>query len=260
MTANELTAMISNDEHHWWYRGRRRVLNAVLDGLELPTPCRILDAGCGSGRTMDELKRLGGTCGVDLSPAAVAAAQARGHHVRVGRVEELPFLDDAFDLVTCLDVVEHTPDDRRTLEELRRVTRPGGHLLVTVPAYPALWSAHDEVNLHYRRYTERTLVVAATAAGWDVARTTYFNAALLAPAAMVRLARRRTRTTRSELGLTPRALDRALELPSRGEAAVLRAGGRLPAGLSLLAVFVAPDPLPATGAAVPAPYRSALAA
>jgi hypothetical protein len=100
------------------------------------------------------------------------------------------------------------------------------------------------MNLHYRRYTRRTLVRAAAEAGWSVARTSYFNAALVAPAAVVRLARRKTRTTRSELGLTPRALDPVLELPGRVEAGLMRAGGRLPVGLSLLAVLVDPAEQP----------------
>ncbi|MEA2150829.1 MAG: hypothetical protein QOD69_2659, partial [Solirubrobacteraceae bacterium] len=189
MTSDELHAMITTDDRHWWYRGRRRILRATLDGLELPSPCRILDAGCGSGRTLDELADYGDACGVDVSPAAVDAARARGHGADVGSVEDLPFPDAAFDLVTCLDVVEHTPDDRRTLGELRRVTRPGGTLLLTVPAHPTLWSAHDEANRHYRRYTRGSLVDAAVDADWAVGETTYFNAALLAPAAVVRVAR-----------------------------------------------------------------------
>jgi SAM-dependent methyltransferase len=229
--------MITTDDRHWWYRGRRRVLRATLDGLVLPSPCRILDAGCGSGRTLDELAGYGEARGVDLSPAAVEATRARGHDAQLAAVEDLPFPDASFDLVTCLDVIEHTPDDRRTLSELRRVTRPGGVLVVTVPAHPALWSAHDVANLHYRRYTRRALIAAAVEADWGVARETYFNAALLAPAAVVRLVRRRARSRQSELGLTPPALDRVLEWPSRAEAALLRGGGRLPVGLSLLAVL-----------------------
>jgi SAM-dependent methyltransferase len=139
--------------------------------------------------------------------------------------------------VTCLDVIEHTRDDRRTLGELRRVTRTGGVLLVTVPAHPTLWSAHDEANRHYRRYTRGSLVDAAVETDWEVAVNTYFNSALLAPAAVVRLARRRARPGRSELNLTPPALDRVLEWPSRAEAALLRSGVRVPFGLSLLAVL-----------------------
>jgi SAM-dependent methyltransferase len=256
MTSDELNAMITTDDRHWWYRGRRRVLRATLDGLELPSPCRILDAGCGSGRTLDELADYGDGCGVDLSPAAVSATRARGHEAHVGSVAALPFADASFDLVTCLDVVEHTPDDRRTLGELRRVTRPGGVLLLTVPAHPTLWSAHDEANLHYRRYTRGSLVDAAVESDWEVAENSYFNAALLAPAAAVRLARRRAPSGRSELTLTPPALDRVLEWPSRAEAALLRSGVRVPFGLSLLAVLRVAD----VGAASRPGVRLAIAA
>jgi 2-polyprenyl-3-methyl-5-hydroxy-6-metoxy-1,4-benzoquinol methylase len=135
MTPDELHAMLSRDDEHWWYRGRRLVLRAELERLPLEPGPRLLDAGCGSGRTLDELARYGRVSGVDLSPDAVETARRRGHDdVQVARVEELPFADGTFDVVTCLDVVEHTPDDRATLAELRRVTRPGGLLLVTVPA------------------------------------------------------------------------------------------------------------------------------
>ncbi|MEA2232184.1 MAG: hypothetical protein QOD83_2000 [Solirubrobacteraceae bacterium] len=257
MTSDELHAMITTDDRHWWYRGRRRVLRATLDGLALPWPCAILDAGCGSGRTLDELSDYGDAWGVDLSREAVNATRARGHEASLAEVEDLPFPDASFDLVTCLDVIEHTPDDRRTLSELRRVTRPGGALVVTVPAHPSLWSAHDEANRHYRRYTRRALIAAAVEAGWAVDENTYFNAALLAPAAVVRVARRGAGSPRSELSLTPPALDRVLEWPSRAEAALLRAGVRLPVGLSLLAVLRAGEPVGVPSAAVARPAIAA---
>jgi SAM-dependent methyltransferase len=241
MTDDELRTMIANDEHHWWYRGRRRVLAAELGRLELARNGRLLDAGCGSGRTLDELARRGPATGVDASPFAVHAARARGHaDVVLGRIERLPLPDHSFDLVTCLDVIEHTPDDRASLRELRRVTTPGGTLVVTVPAYPALWSGHDERNRHFRRYTAASARAAALDAGWRVLRHTYFNSLLLGPAAAVRLLERRGRE-RSDLELTWPLLDRALELPLRLEAAALARGVRLPAGLSLLLVLSNPD-------------------
>ena len=244
MTSDELHAMLASDERHWWYRGRRRVLRAALDGLGLPPEARILDAGCGSGRTLDDLAGYGRVSGIDLSAEAVAAARGRGHDdVQVARVEDLPFADGTFDLVTCLDVVEHTPDDRATLRELLRVTRPGGLLLVTVPAYQALWSWHDEVNRHFRRYDSSSLRAAAHGAGWSLVRDTHFNSLLLAPAAAVRLAQRRRHAhaqPQSDLDLTPPALNGVLELPLRLESRILAAGSRLPAGLSLLAVLRRP--------------------
>jgi SAM-dependent methyltransferase len=239
----EFEAMLTLDDLHWWYRGRREVLRAVLDRLPMPPPARarVLDAGCGSGRTLDDLTRYGSVAGMELHPLGVEAARRRGHEVREGRVEAIPYEDASFDLVTCLDVIEHTDDDVAALAELRRVTRPGGRLVVTVPAHPRLWSLHDEVNGHRRRYTRRSLGAAAGAAGWRVERLTGFNVAYLAPAALVRIVRRRTTTetsaAASELALTPPSLNPALELPLRLEAALIRRGYDLPPGLSLLAVL-----------------------
>jgi SAM-dependent methyltransferase len=241
--------MVDHEDRHWWYRGRRRIVLDEIARLPLAPGARLLDAGCGSGRLLDELARLGSASGLELSEGSVALARQRGHEdVHVGTVEALPWPDGAFDLVTCLDVIEHTPDDRATLRELRRVLAPAGRLVVTVPAYQALWSRHDVVNRHYRRYSRRMLYAAATEAGLRVERATSFNALLLAPAAAVRLAQRlrlRLRRTQvapedehtSDVELTPPWLSPALELPLRLEAAWLRSGRTLPAGLSLLAVL-----------------------
>jgi len=236
-----MKAMLDVDEHHWWFRGRRRVIRAELARLPLPPSAEVLDAGCGSGRTLQELAGLGRVSGIELSPEAAAVARGRGSFdVRIGRLEELPWEDGTFELITCLDVIEHTPDDRVTLRELRRVTRPGGWLLVTVPAYPALWSRHDEANHHFRRYGRGSLRAAAVQAGWEPVRMTSFNSLLLAPAALVRLAQRRQRDNGDhapDLELGPAWLNGVLELPMRLEARWLSAGRRLPAGLSLLAVL-----------------------
>jgi SAM-dependent methyltransferase len=239
-----MKAMLEVDEHHWWYRGRRDVIRAELDRLSIPTCTRVLDAGCGSGRTLDELQRYGEVHGIELDPEAAQAARARAAgEVRIGRLEELPWETDTFDLITCLDVIEHTPDDRVTLAELRRVCKQGGWLLVTVPAYQWLWSLHDEANHHYRRYRRATLRAAALAAGWRVERMTSFNSLLLAPAAAVRLAQRRRRPHNGytpQIQLGPVWLNTTLEQPLRLEARWLSRGRTLPAGLSLLALMRKP--------------------
>ncbi len=243
MQTAEMTAMLDHDEQHWWYRGRRRIVRAELDRLSLGPRSRLLDAGCGSGRTLEELSSYGQASGVDLSPVAVEAARRRGQSdVRQGAVEALPFADASFDVVTCLDVIEHTPDDRVSLAELLRVTVPGGLALVTVPAYQCLWSHHDELNLHYRRYGRGQLEGATVAAGWEWVRDTHFNTLLLAPAAVVRCASRArsSSTTTSDLTLTPAFADRWMELPMAAEALWLRSGGHIPCGLSLLAILRRP--------------------
>ena len=239
-----MKAMLDVDEHHWWYRGRRRIIRAELDRIPLASGAHVLDAGCGSGRTLEELGRYGEVHGIELNPEAADVARARGRgEVLVGRLEALPWDEDTFDLITCLDVIEHTPDDRVTLRELRRVCKPGGWLLVTVPAYQALWSLHDVANHHYRRYGRRTLRSAAVGAGWTVVRVSSFNALLLAPAAVVRLAQRRELASDGytpALTLGPAWLNQALEGPLRIEAQWLAQGRTLPVGLSLLAVMQNP--------------------
>jgi SAM-dependent methyltransferase len=229
------------EDRHWWYRGRRKVLERVVEDLRLPARARILDAGCGSGRNMVELARHGTVTGVELADASVALARERGAgEVIAGSVLEMPFEADSFDLAASLDVIEHLEDDLAALRELRRVVAPGGSLLVTVPAYQWLWSGHDEINHHFRRYTRRSLQRAGEEAGWHQVRTTYFNSLLLPAAILLRVLDRFSRkTTESSLDLwvPPQPLNWLLERPLQLEAAMIGRGGRIPAGLSLLAVF-----------------------
>jgi SAM-dependent methyltransferase len=229
------------EDRHWWYRGRRTVLDGVLAGLGLPDGARILDAGCGSGRNMVELARRGTVTGIELSHTSVELARGRGvGEVIEGSILEMPFAQDSFDLAVGLDVIEHLEDDLEALRELRRTVAPGGALLLTVPAYQWLWSGHDEINHHHRRYTRRTLRAVAERAGWHQVRTTYFNSLLLPVAIMLRVLDRLNRkTTESSLDLwvPPQPLNWLLERPLAIEAALIARGGRIPAGLSLLAVF-----------------------
>jgi SAM-dependent methyltransferase len=229
------------EDRHWWYRGRRTVLDRVIAQLALPAGARILDAGCGSGRNMVELARHGQVTGIELSPTSVALARERHvGEVIEGSVLQMPFADESFDLAVTLDVIEHLRDDVDALRELQRTVAPGGALLATVPAYQWLWSGHDVINHHHRRYTHRSLREAAERAGWRQVRTTYFNSLLLPVAILLRaLDRLNTKTTESSLDLwvPPKPFNWLLERPLALEAAMIGRGGRIPAGLSLLAVF-----------------------
>ena len=235
-----MQTMLEVDEHHWWYRGRREIIGRELERLPVPRGGQVLDAGCGSGRTLLELEPYGAVSGIELNDDAAEVARSRGDFdVRIGRVEELPWEDRTFDLITCLDVIEHTPDDVVALRELRRVSRPGAWLLLTVPAYQSLWSRHDEVNHHYRRYSRRRLARAIAESGWRLERVTSFNSLLLAPAAVIRLAQRRRPVNgdyTSDLHLAPPWLNEILEWPLNAESRWLGRGRTLPAGLSLLGV------------------------
>jgi len=229
------------EDRHWWYRGRRTVLENVIAELRLPARARILDAGAGSGRNMVELMRHGTVTAIELSPTSVCLARAREvGEVVEGSVLHMPFESGSFDLAASLDVIEHLEDDLGALRELRRVVTPGGCLLVTVPAYQWLWSGHDEVNHHHRRYTRRSLREVGERAGWKQVRTTYFNSLLLPVAMVLRIMDRFSRkTTESSLDLwvPPQPLNWLMERPLALEAALIARGGRIPAGLSLLSVF-----------------------
>ncbi len=243
-----MQATFAVDERHWWYRGRRRVIRAELDKLSLPAGARVLDAGCGSGRTLQELVDYGQATGIELNPEAAELARSRGHgKVEVGSLDRLPWGDATFDLITCLDVIEHVPDDVGALLELLRVCRPGGWLLVTVPAHQALWSRHDEANHHHRRYSRASLRGAALAAGWKVMRMSAFNSLLFAPAAVIRIAQRRLGTHdgyTNDLELGPAWLNDVLERPLELEARWLANGHTLPLGLSLLILLRRPPARP----------------
>ena len=228
------------EDAHWWYRGRRLVIDAVLERDEMRRRARILDAGCGGGGNLELLSHYGSVTGLESSPEAAERARARGvGDIVEGSLEAMPFPAGGFDLAVTLDVLEHLDDDVAGFRELRRVVAPGGRLLVTVPAYPRLWSLHDEVNEHRRRYVRRTLVGPAEATGWRVVRVTNFNLGLLAPAAARRVVERMRRdpSSRSDFEVTPPWLDRPLLAPFRLEARWIGAGRSLRAGLSLLGLF-----------------------
>ncbi|HUK64958.1 MAG TPA: class I SAM-dependent methyltransferase, partial [Dongiaceae bacterium] len=235
----ELERMAAFEEWYWWHRGRRTIVRRILRRYASPQ-ARILDVGCGTGATTAALADFGRVSGLDVGPAALRHARARGLAVARGSAERLPIRAESLDVVVALDVIEHLDDDLGALRELRRVVAPGGALLVTVPAYGWLWSGHDELNHHRRRYTRRSLQTVTERAGWRQVRTTYFNSLLLPVAIALRVLDRFNRkTTQSSLDLwvPPEPFNWLLERPLAIEASVIARGGRIPAGLSLLAVF-----------------------
>jgi SAM-dependent methyltransferase len=224
------------EDSHWWFRGRRQVIWALLRREPPPTHPRILDAGCGTGRNLLEYGPLGAATGIDPSPAAIAFCHRRGiANVIEAQLEQLPFADEQFDLLLACDVIEHIEDDLGALAELHRVASPRARLLLTVPAYQWLWSQHDETHHHKRRYRLRQLRERLRQSGFEPRVASYFNSTLLAPIALTRVAaRRRTRRGgRSDYELAPRAVNRVLELPMVAEARLIERGWGFPAGVSI---------------------------
>ena len=237
------TELYELEERHWWFRGRRAVIRALIDRAALGPQPEILDAGCGTGANLVHFGSLGRASGVDPSAEAVARCAQRGlAGVVEGRIEALPFADASFDLILACDVLEHVPDDGAALRELRRVARQNAALVITVPAYQWMWSEHDDAHHHVRRYTLRRLRARVAEAGWGLAVVTYFNSLLLPPIAAVRLLGRLRRRPagRTDYDVAPRSLNRALELPMAGEARLIGRGLRFPAGVSIGMLCTAP--------------------
>jgi len=235
--------MYEQEDRHWWFRGRRALIWALLRQAELPEKPRLLDAGCGTGRNLVEFGTLGPATGVDPSTDAVEFCHRRGiDDVHCAGLENLPFGSDVFDLLLAFDVLEHVENDAGALVELRRVGVPGAHLIITVPAYQWMWTEHDVQLHHVRRYTLPVLRDRVRDAGWTVTHATYFNSILLPFVAAARMvARQSSRRGHTDLDRTPALLNRALELPMKFEAALIGRGVRFPAGVSLGLVCRAPS-------------------
>lgn len=182
------------EECHWWFRARRLILRERLHALDLPPHPSFLEIGVGSGTNLYSIYPEGSRLvGVEPDGHLVALARARGSvPVHEAAVEALPpeVSRSRFDVVTMFDCLEHTEDESLVLGKVRELLVPGGHLVVTVPAYQSLWSPHDVVNRHYRRYTRKQLVSKVDEAGFTAMRATYFCTLLFPPVAALRILRR----------------------------------------------------------------------
>ena len=192
VTSPGLTAQQIAEDSHWWFASRVRAIDSVA-GPQLGRNLRVLDVGCGAGNMMHHLARYGTVKGVEIDPRPLRLAQQRGYDVRLADAGAgIPFDAAQFDLVAALDVIEHTKDDIAVLRECARVLSPGGHLLVTVPAFMFLWSQNDVLNAHERRYTAGMLKQRIETAGFRLKRLTYNNFLVFPMAAALILLRRKS--------------------------------------------------------------------
>jgi ubiquinone/menaquinone biosynthesis C-methylase UbiE len=244
LDARYFDVMATQAQVHWWYRARRALVTQMLAG-ELPPTARVIDVGCGTGDNLAALDAAAGgsVVGVELSPYAVRhAPRSPGGGIRVGvaRAEHLPFPDACADLVTSMDVIEHLDDDA-ALADYHRVLRPGGKLLLTVPAYQWLWSDHDVWAAHRRRYSRRTLLAAVDQAGFRPGRVTYFNSFLVPPAAVLRRtpARHLVKGEQDEVGAASPTVDRLMTSLATVERKWAR-HHQVPFGLSIACIATRP--------------------
>ena len=171
---------------HWWFVGRRKILESFLDGIvqkfrDPPSAFRILDVGCGTGANLEMLAQYGEAEGVDVSDDALEFCNQKGLKAQKGLAEALPFGDETFDITTALDVIEHLDDDTAGLKEMYRVTKSGGYSLIFVPAFMWLWGLQDDISNHRIRYTRSQIVERLETAGYTVERATYANWTFFTP-------------------------------------------------------------------------------
>jgi SAM-dependent methyltransferase len=171
------TSIYEREDEHWWFLGRRRVLAALLAGVNPPGDWRVLDAGCGTGGNFRFLDAYGEVEGCDYSEEAIRFCGLRGTHTaRVASIYDLPYEEASFDLVTCLDVIEHLRFDLQAFQELNRVLKVGGYLVVTLPFGPHLYNDFDCLAGHLRRYTRDEVRMLLDESGFHPLRLTCYTA------------------------------------------------------------------------------------
>ncbi len=231
------------DQNHWWFTARRRILSSVIRRIvRPPADARILELGCGTGHNLDMLGAFGRVEASELDDhARELAAERLGRSVEQAALPDLGMFPAAsYDLIALLDVLEHVVDDKSALAAIFTRLKPGGALLVTVPANPWMWSAHDVAHHHHRRYRKSEIAALATEAGYDIELLSPFNTMLFPLIAAVRLINKVRGQDSADDALPARPINAALDRLFGAEAALI---GRLPFpfGVSLVAALRRPE-------------------
>jgi ubiquinone/menaquinone biosynthesis C-methylase UbiE len=244
MLPDEYRKLAQVEDQMWYFRSlHAHCLRELTRELPAAAPAQVLDGGCGTGGFLRRLaaeRPAWHLTGVDVSPLACSLARERSQAtILLGSLEELPFSDGEFDAVVSADVLYHVGDDRKALRELHRVLRPGGLLVVNVPAYPWLWSYHDVAVESKRRYGKAELREKLASAGFVAQRLTYLNAAPL-PLVILRRKLLPAPPGGSDVALLPAPVEGGFRIVSAVERGWVGAGLALPFGSSLFGVSKRP--------------------
>ncbi len=230
--------MAEHDSQHWWYRARRKVLASLIKRkIHPPVGARILEIGCGTGHNLAMLGGFGEVDAIEIDPASRAlAAERLGRPVGAAPLPALTGVPEGhYDMIALLDVLEHIEDDTAALIAIRARLKPGGRILLTVPAHPWMWSGHDVANHHHRRYTRSALKHVVKGAGLKIECFSAFNSLLFPAAVAQRLAAKVTGKEGSDDALPPAPINAAFEYIF-GLEAYLVGSVPLPPGLSFVAI------------------------
>ncbi|MGF1937282.1 MAG: class I SAM-dependent methyltransferase [Nostoc sp. ChiQUE02] len=227
--------MMEVEDKHWWFVARRSIIEEVIRKLNLPADAEIFEAGCGTGGNLAMLSRHGQVYAMELNEAARTFAS----DLQLGEIQpgflpnDIPFADKKFDLIVLLDVLEHVEEDTASLQALSAKLKPSGWLLITVPAYPWLWSKHDDLLHHKRRYMLHNLRQIVGDTGYHVHFVSYFNFVLFPLIAGVRLVQGLFNKGGNEQSMPPKLVNQMLTFLFGIERYLI---GRLflPFGVSLL--------------------------
>ena len=242
MEAQVYERMAELDSDHWWFVARRDILQNLIERVvQPPKNARILEIGCGTGHNLAMLSKFGRVEATEMDKTARTLASKRlGRAVTDAALPDLSaWPPDHFDLVALLDVLEHVPDDRSALKSIRERLKPGGKLLVTVPANKWMWSAHDVAHHHHRRYGRDELRRVAIECGFEIDLLSPFNSLLFPLIASVRAAGKLTGRETADDAMPPKPVNSILKAVFGLEAGLI---GRLPLpfGVSLVAVLRRP--------------------
>lgn len=260
MSPDAYLEMADTESRHWWFCGRRNILNRMLGQLALPENARILEIGSGTGGNLPMLAQFGQVSAMEMDETARAlATQKTGglFDIRAGYCpDHIPFVDQRFDLICLFDVLEHIPNDVGTLATLKGLLAPGGRVMLTVPAHPWLWGAHDEYLHHQRRYQATELKQMLIRSGFQIKRFSYFNTLLFPLAALVRLKERFSKSQQATGGAVPPAPLNSLFKTLFGLERYALPHVNLPFGVSLLTVLEIADIAHAPGEYPASPQNS----
>lgn len=171
------------ERKHWWFRVRGKIIEDFLTkSINITSPLKILNVGAATGRTSEILSKYGEVTSIEYDKDCCSfTSEKLGMPVLHASILDLPFPDSSFDLVCAFDVIEHVEDDGTSVYEMERVCKKGGIIYITVPAFNKLWSHHDVVNHHHRRYVMQDILRLFAPFKGEIIHKTYFNSLLFVP-------------------------------------------------------------------------------